>query len=62
MKTDLSTTKRQSHLFTHFLLGFIIQFVIMALLRFESVTIVLNVHVLTEDKIDNMKDRFYEEL
>jgi hypothetical protein len=32
----------------------------MELLRFESVTIVLDVHVPTEDKIDNMKDRFYE--
>jgi hypothetical protein len=34
----------------------------MALLRFESVTTVLNLHAPTEDKIDDMKDRFYEEL
>jgi hypothetical protein len=34
----------------------------MALFRFESLTTVLNVHAPTEDKIDDMKDRFYEEL
>jgi hypothetical protein len=34
----------------------------MALPRFESVTIVLNLHAPTEDKIHDMKDRFYKEL
>jgi hypothetical protein len=34
----------------------------MALLGFESVTTVLNVHAPTENKSDDMKDRFYEEL
>jgi hypothetical protein len=34
----------------------------MALLGFESVTTVLNVHGPTEDKSDDMKNRFYREL
>jgi hypothetical protein len=34
----------------------------MALLGFESVTTVLNVHAPTENKSDDMKDRFYREL
>jgi hypothetical protein len=34
----------------------------LASFRSEIVTIILNVHVPTENKTDNMKDRFYEEL
>jgi hypothetical protein len=53
---------KETKSFTHFLLGFIIQLFIMALLRFKSVTIVLNVHAPRQDKNYNMKDRFYKEL